>query len=391
MAFINECEGLIRKSNKDMINFKYNKGLVADYIGSDGSLINSKKIVNGDISFVDTCFDIGSDDNVYGVVNNKENHLLYIYNKDNSFDTSTILNYDSQKFNISYPYIKNVNGNVHLIYYLSNKTTNTVSALFHHFNRNGEWFENKIDFVNHLVLNNFVVTWNGDTPTVFYFNSIDGAEELFACRFNHATKVWSNPIQITNSKTPKIYLSIIKDSMNFDNELFSNNPNKIMIDESLINLCKSKKYPKFDLKVNEWVEAYVDIQVCIKGIAYVDECYDEICFEAVGYIEDKVCIPLMNTICVPNFIKNTEKPYLKHTNNIKTLVDPSFIFLSSLPDCNSSIERLLGKLVITYCVSSTMESIVPTYVDTSKHKSKRPNKKQSKFNTVIIKNNNKRA
>jgi len=225
MAFVNVCEGLIRKSNKDMINLKYTKGLVADYISSDGNLINSKKLVNGDISFIDTCFDIDDQDNVYGVVNNKEGHLLYIYNKDINFNTSTILNYDSEKFNISYPYVKNINGNIHLIYYLSNKTTNTVSALFHHFNRNGEWFENKIDFVNHVVLNNFIVTWNGDTPTVFYLNSVNGAEELFACRFNHATKVWSNPIQITNSQMPKIYLSIIKDSMNFYHIAYSENVN----------------------------------------------------------------------------------------------------------------------------------------------------------------------
>jgi len=175
--------------------------------------------------------------------------------------------------------------------------------------------------------------------------------------------------------------------IDFNHELCSNETNKIRIDESLINLCKSKKYPNFDLKVNEWVEAYVDIQICIKGIAYVDECYDEICFEAVGYMEDKICIPLMYNICVPNFIKNNEKPYLKQTNNIKTLVDPNFIFLSALPDCNSFIEKLLGKLVITYGVSSTIESIVPTYLDTSKSKSKNSRKKISTHSKVITINN----
>jgi hypothetical protein len=225
MAFANNCEGLIRKSNKDMINFKYDKGLVADYITEDGSIANSKRLAHGDISFIDTCFDIDNNDNVYGVVNNKEGHLLYIYPNDKSFDTSTILNYDHNKFNISYPYVKNINKDRHLIYYLSNKSGNSVSALFHHYNRDGEWFENKIDFINHIVLNNFVVTWNGDTPTIFYFNSLNGAEELFACRFNNATKVWSNPIQITNSQSPKIYLSIIKDSMNFYHITYSENVN----------------------------------------------------------------------------------------------------------------------------------------------------------------------
>ena len=48
-----------------------------------------------------------------------------------------------------------------------------------------------------------------------YFNLVNGCEEVFFSRFNSSTLSWSNPCQITNSNKNKLYLSVLKDSMNF--------------------------------------------------------------------------------------------------------------------------------------------------------------------------------
>lgn len=168
----------------------------------------------------------------------------------------------------------------------------------------------------------------------------------------------------------KIFIQGNEIDTGIDNEIPSNETNIINIDESLINICSRRGCTRFDLKVNEWVEACVEIVICIKGIAYVGESFDEVEFEAVGVVEDEVCIPLMYCISVPNFIGSDNIPYLKQCNSIQAFVDENFIFLSALPDENANIEKLLGKFVITYCVCSEVESIVPNWVETNNKKNK---------------------
>ena len=105
--------------------------------------------------------------------------------------------------------------NAHIFYYVFNNSSTNTCALFHHYKNNDYWIENKIDFINHLVLDSFTVLWNESVPTIFYLKLVNGCEEVFASRFNSGTFCWSDPIQITSSGKNKIYLDIIRDSMNF--------------------------------------------------------------------------------------------------------------------------------------------------------------------------------
>ena len=204
--------------------------------------------------------------------------------------------------------------------------------------------------------------------------------------FNSKVEILETTV-ITKVKKLNNKIFIQGHEIDSDHEVHHHECNKITLDDSLINICKSKKYPKFALKVNEWVEICVEIEICIKAVAYVDDCDDEICFEAVGCFEDEICVPLMYTICVPNFIEDCEKPYLEQCNFVEALVDQSFIFLSPLPDCYCNIEKLLGKLVITYCVSSNMKSIAPNYIDKNKKNNKNNKKRWTSCDNIIIVNN----
>ena len=60
-------------------------------------------------------------------------------------------------------------------------------------------------------------------PTIFYFNLVDGCEEIFASRFNLGTFTWNEPVQITNTGKSKIYLSGIRDNINFYHLSFCEN------------------------------------------------------------------------------------------------------------------------------------------------------------------------
>jgi hypothetical protein len=263
----------------------------------------------------------------------------------------------------------------------SNKKNNKSEDKF-----NEEYIKNKEPVLIDKVYDDVKSVDNENNPRCIEFKIKDQCELPFNCKVEILETTITTKVKKLGNK-----IFIQGREIDFDNDSFSNEPNIINLDESLINICRSKKYPKFALKVNEWVEACVEIDICIKAVAYVDDCDEEICFEAVGCIDDELCIPLMYTICVPNFIENDDKPYLKQTNEIQGIVDQSFIFLSPLPDCDGNIEKLLGKLVVTYCVSSNIESIIPNYVQPNKNKNIKNKKIWTTCDEISVINNKKRA
>lgn len=224
MSFINKCFNIIRRSQKDVFNIKLDNNIIFDYFDKNNNLISTKTLsLNTPIDFTNCYFSLDKYDNIYGIY--KDNSLKMIEIKNGTTDISQrdILTYNYKKFNISFPYINVLDNNIHIIYYVYNNNSTNTCALFHNYNYNGVWIENKIDFINHMVLDKFVVTLSQDCPIVFYFNLIDGYEEIFFSRFNISTFSWSSPIQITNSKKNKLYLSVLKDSMNFYHFTFSEN------------------------------------------------------------------------------------------------------------------------------------------------------------------------
>ncbi|MEF9992459.1 MAG: hypothetical protein RSD22_10255 [Romboutsia sp.] len=216
MSFINSCSTIIRRSDKNMFYIHLDNGIVFDYFNKKNQLINSNKVTdNRFVGFTDSYFSIDKNDNIYGVYNNKGLKMITIPSKTSSISQNEILNYDTDKFNVAFPYIHVIDDDIHIIYYVFNNSAPNASALFHHYRHKDIWIENKIDFISHIVMDNFTVIWSQNSPIIFYFNLVNGCEELFLSRFNSSTVTWSNPIQITNSNKNKLYLSVLKDSMNF--------------------------------------------------------------------------------------------------------------------------------------------------------------------------------
>lgn len=254
---------------------------------------------------------------------------------------------------------------------------------------NNKYIKNKEPILIDKVYDSIKTVENENSPRCMEFEIKGECELPFNCKIEILETTITTKVKKLGNK-----IFIQGHEIDLDSDSFCNEPNIIKLDESLINICKSKKYPKFALKVNEWVEACVEIDVCIQAVAYVDDCDDEICFEAVSCIDDELCIPLMYTISVPNFIEDNNKPYLKQTDDLLGIIDQSFIFLSPLPDCDGNIEKLLGKLVVTYCVSSNVESIVPNcpeFKDYKKDKNVKTKRKINVTDKVSIMNSKKRA
>lgn len=216
MSFINKCFTMVRRSNKDMFNIRLEDSIIFDHYDSSNNFISSNSLnINSPIDFSNCSFTLDSFDNIYGVYRDKSLKLIEFDKESNKISQRNILTYNHKKFNVLFPYINIIDNNIHILYYVYNNNSTNTCALFHHYNHNGVWTENKIDFINHTCLDNFTVLWIQDSPIVFYFNLVNGVEEIFFSRFNNSTFTWSNPVQITKSKKSKLYLSVLKDSMNF--------------------------------------------------------------------------------------------------------------------------------------------------------------------------------
>ena len=217
MSFINECYTIIIRNNKDMLYiYLGDDGLYYDYYDSDNNLIHRDKLINDtQINFTRYSFSIDTNDNVYCIYCDKSLQILECKNNAKTFVQKESITYNFKKFGLAFPHVKYINDNTHILYYVFNNSSANTCALFHHYKHNDYWIENKIDFINYLVLNDFAVLWNESVPIVFYLNLVNGCEEVFASIFNLGTFCWSDPIQITNSGKNKIYLSVIRDIMNF--------------------------------------------------------------------------------------------------------------------------------------------------------------------------------
>lgn len=222
MSFFNECSYILRKSNKDMIFLSSNLELTYNYfLDSEVSLL-CNKLTNFPIDFTSYYFDIDEDDNIYGIFNDESIHIVGFDYCSNKFSTLNKIEYDFKNFTLDFPYIKFIDDDIHIIYYLTSKSSSTT-VLFHHYRHNNKWFENKIDFINIPILDNFKVFFNNNTPIIFYLKDIDGIPQVLTSMFNVSTCMWNNPIQLTYSMSNKIYLSVISDHLNFYHISFSEN------------------------------------------------------------------------------------------------------------------------------------------------------------------------
>lgn len=223
MSFVNECHTIIRRSNKDMFRFRTSNVLTYDYFDSYSNLVKSTHITDKPLDFTKFYFNLDNSDNIYGTYIDDSLKLVDIKNFETTFTNFDVFTYNSNKFTLLFPYIKKLDDEIHILYYVYSNDSGNICALIHHHKLNGVWTENKIDFINNTVLNNFTVIWIQNSPTVFYLNLVNGYEEVFMSKFNLSTSTWSKPSQITNTRKNKIYLSVLKDSLNFCHIVFCEN------------------------------------------------------------------------------------------------------------------------------------------------------------------------
>ncbi|MDO5517087.1 MAG: hypothetical protein Q4F66_05990 [Clostridium sp.] len=228
MTFMRKFDTLLRKSNNTMCKIDSQDGINLYIYDNNFRLLSSKELLDGDFSFLDYWFDIDINNNVYGIINDKKGTLLS-YNITNKYlIKNSLLKYNPDEKFIKFVYINSNTERTNIFYYIFNTDTPYSGSLIHHYKINNIWYTHVIDSISYNVLTNFVVVYdNHDIPIVFYYKLSHGVEELFISIFDADSNSWCTPIQITDSRKAKIYLSVIKDYRNCYHILFSeNNSNK---------------------------------------------------------------------------------------------------------------------------------------------------------------------
>ncbi|MDR3596485.1 hypothetical protein [Clostridium sp.] len=210
MSFTRRFHTLIQKPNQNIIINSLDTSIKIQNFSLNSNLISSKKIISGKYSFIDVWFDIDEYGNVYGLINAEKNSLMHLYINDKVIIKNTLFKYDYNTFTIAFPYIKTINSSTHIVYYSMENSNLSKCTLVHYYKCKNSWIENKIDITRFHILTNFVVLFENSTPTIFYLNIINGYEELFYSTFDLNNSTWSKPMQITNSRKLKVYLSVIK-------------------------------------------------------------------------------------------------------------------------------------------------------------------------------------
>lgn len=223
MSFTNNFGTIIKRFDKKINTIFLDNGISYCRFNSNLDLIYRKEIINGYYSFADVWFDVNKDDTLYGLVNLKNGTLSHLYINNKFLIFSNILKYNPNLYNIKFPFIKNFGNNTHIIYYLINGNTPSSCKFIHHYKKEGKWIKSQIDNVHFSILSNFTVTCTNSALNLFYFNIVDGTEELFVSSLDLTKNSWSLPVQITNSNKNKVYLSVIQDSNNLCHVVFSEN------------------------------------------------------------------------------------------------------------------------------------------------------------------------
>lgn len=216
MSFLNKFSTILRKSNKEIIHIFEDSNLKFNFFDEKNEIIatstlNSRNYMDSSSYY----FTILPNDDIYGIYNDNALKIVEIKKDTNKILIKDIMNYNTFKFDILYPYINLIDDDIHIFYYLFNNISNSSCILFHHYNKNNIWRECKIDFINHTVINNFEVLDVENSPVIFYMSVVNGYEELFFSKFNKYALKWSKPCQITNSRKNKMYLSAIYEEGSF--------------------------------------------------------------------------------------------------------------------------------------------------------------------------------
>ncbi|WP_455543759.1 hypothetical protein [Intestinibacter sp.] len=219
MTFINSTSNLIRRSSKDIFYIFNNNGLYYNYYNENNELVKQSILISNNIfDYTQFYFTIDECDKIYGIITDNAIKIAECKKDSDIFLLKETFSFDHEKFAVCFPYIKYVGDTTHMFYYVYSPQFTNSAVIFHQYkNEQGEWLESQIDMINFNMLDGFHVVFNDDIPTIFYLNLAGETEELFYSTFDFKNLKWYQPIQLTNTKTSKLYLNILKDD---DNNLY---------------------------------------------------------------------------------------------------------------------------------------------------------------------------
>ena len=101
--------------------------------------------------------------------------------------------------------------------------------------------------VNFNILDKFYIVFNNNIPTIFYLNLVGEYEEVFYSTFIYENLKWSEPKQLTNTQTNKLYFNILND---IDNNLYH-----VVFSENTQNQY-SIKYMNYNIKDDTFINIF---------------------------------------------------------------------------------------------------------------------------------------
>lgn len=223
MPFIRDYEILLHKSSNYISKITCNNNLEISNLSCKGNLISKSTLLPGKFSFLDLHFDINDKNSIYGIVNDKKGSLIYFYINEKIIVKNTFLKYDKNLYTIKFIYINKNKDNVNVLYYLIDNSNPKNCKLIHYNYADNTFIKNTVANISYDILTNFNVIFDDNFMYIFYLNIINNHSELFFNKFDLSNRTWSTPIQITNTKKQKVYLSVIQDSKKIFHITFSEN------------------------------------------------------------------------------------------------------------------------------------------------------------------------
>ena len=120
MTFMRKFDTLLHKSNGNLCKIDSQDGITIYNYDNNFNLLSSKKLMDGDLSFLDFWFDIDANDNIYGLINDKMGTLLSYKISNKYIFKSKFLEYYPNEESIKFVYINSNSGSTNLFYYKLN-------------------------------------------------------------------------------------------------------------------------------------------------------------------------------------------------------------------------------------------------------------------------------
>lgn len=127
----------------------------------------------------------------------------------------------------------------------------------------------------------------------------------------------------------------------------------MLLNEDSINIHRYNNN-EILITIVEKLALEIESTLYIEAVAYLG-CGNKVIFSATGKAVDCINLIFNNKSCVLYNDYKCDKIYIETKNKLSTDIDPDFIFLSPVFDCNSNISGFIGNVFIDYKVDFGVE------------------------------------